>query len=116
MEVLITYEIGCLRIKESMCSCFSTYNLVIALPLILWPTYHIFPTTCRVPIISVLNLAIFPVLLKPAAQKLKKIWDSSMRSSRRAITLGRLPVELWSRSTSISSRVFDLVLCKILFM
>jgi hypothetical protein len=29
-----------------MCSCFSAYNLVIALPLILWPAYHIFPTTC----------------------------------------------------------------------
>jgi hypothetical protein len=43
-----------------MCSCFSTYNLVIALPLILWLAYHIFPTTCSVPTISVLNLAISP--------------------------------------------------------
>jgi hypothetical protein len=37
------------------------------------PAYHIFPTTCSVPTISVLNLAIFPMLLKPVAQKLKKI-------------------------------------------
>jgi hypothetical protein len=43
--------------------------------LILWHAYHIFPTTCWVPTISVLNLAIFPMLLKPTAQNLKKIWD-----------------------------------------
>jgi hypothetical protein len=58
----------------------------------------------------------FSMLLKPAAQKLKKVWDSLMRSSRRAITPGRLPLELWSLSTTISSRVFDLVLCKTLFV
>jgi hypothetical protein len=28
-----------------MCSCFTAYNLIIALSLILWPAYHIFPTT-----------------------------------------------------------------------
>jgi hypothetical protein len=27
-------------------SCFSAFNLVIALPLIVWHAYHIFPTTC----------------------------------------------------------------------
>jgi hypothetical protein len=43
-----------------MCGCFSAHNLVIALPLILWHAYHIFFTTCWVPTISVLNLAIFP--------------------------------------------------------
>jgi hypothetical protein len=58
----------------------------------------------------------FPMLLKPAAQKLNKIWDSSLRSSRLAITPGRLPVELWSHSAAISSRVFDLVLYKTLFV
>jgi hypothetical protein len=56
------------------------------------------------------------MLLKPAAQKLKKIWDSSMRSSRLAITPGQLPAELWSLSAAISLRVFDLVLCKTLFV
>jgi hypothetical protein len=105
----VTYSLGkvvnLVRIKESMCSCFSAYNLVIALSLILWLVYHIFPTTCWVPTISVLNLVIFPMLLKPAAQKLKKIWDSSMMSSRWAITPGRLPVELWSFSAAISWRV-----------
>jgi hypothetical protein len=56
------------------------------------------------------------MLLKPAAQKLKKILDSLMRSSRGVITPGRLPVELWSRSIATSLRVFDLVLCKALFL
>jgi hypothetical protein len=55
------------------------------------------------------------MLLKPVAQKLKEILDSSMRSSRRAIIPGRLPVELWYRSAAVSSRVFALVFCKILF-
>jgi hypothetical protein len=54
----------------------------------------------------------FPMLLKPAAQKLKKIWDSLMRSSRQAITPGRLPVELWCLSAAMLPRVFDLVFCK----
>jgi MFS-type transporter involved in bile tolerance (Atg22 family) len=54
----------------------------------------------------------FPMLLKLAAQKLKKIWDSSMRSSRRAITPGRLPVELCCLSAAMLPRVFDLVFCK----
>jgi hypothetical protein len=57
----------------------------------------------------------FPLLYKPAAQKLKKILDSLMRSSRQAITPGRLPVELWCRSVAVSSRVFALVFCKTLF-
>jgi hypothetical protein len=57
----------------------------------------------------------FPMLLKPAAQKLKEILDSSMRSSRRAITPGRLPMELWCCSAIVSLRVFTLVFCKTLF-
>jgi hypothetical protein len=56
------------------------------------------------------------MLLKLAAQKLKKIWDPSMRSSRRAITPGRLPVELWSLSAAVHLRVFALVFCKTLFV
>jgi hypothetical protein len=45
----------------------------------------------------------FPMLLKHAAQKLKKIWDSSMKIFMRAITPSRLPVELWSLSAAVSS-------------
>jgi hypothetical protein len=73
-----------------MCSCFSAYNFI----LVIIPCISLFPTTCWVPTISVLNLA------KTIAQKLKKIWDSSIMSSRRAITPGRLPIELWSLSTA----------------
>jgi hypothetical protein len=44
-RINITEQIECLRIKESKYSYFSAYNLVIALSLILWHVYHIFPTT-----------------------------------------------------------------------
>jgi hypothetical protein len=39
-----------------------------------------------------------------------------MSSFRRAITPDRLPVELWSLSTAIFLKVFDLVFYKILFI
>jgi hypothetical protein len=54
----------------------------------------------------------FPLLLKPAAQKLKKICEFLMRSFRRAITPGRLHVELWYLSAAMLPGVFDLVFCK----
>jgi hypothetical protein len=57
----------------------------------------------------------FPLPLKPAAQKLKKIWSTSIWCSRWAITTGRLPIELWCHSTTMSLRVIDLVFCKTLF-
>jgi hypothetical protein len=52
------------------------------------------------------------MLLKPTAQKLKEILDSSMRISRQVITPSRLLVELWSLSAAMLPRVFDLVFCK----
>jgi hypothetical protein len=58
----------------------------------------------------------FLLLYKPAAQKLKEILYSLMMSSRRAITHGRLLVELWCLSAAMLSRVLDLVFCKPLFM
>jgi hypothetical protein len=94
--------------------CFSTFNLIIDLLLILYHAYHYFlhllstNYKCTQP-------CCFLMLLKPAAQMLKKIWDSSMRSSRQAIALGRMPVELWCRFATVSSRVFVLVFCKTLF-
>jgi hypothetical protein len=93
---------------------FSAFNLIIALPLILYHAYyyflHLLSTNhkCTEP-------CYFSLLYKPAAQKLKKIWDSSMRSSRRVITHGRLLEELWCRSAVVSLRVFALVFCKTLF-
>jgi hypothetical protein len=94
--------------------CFSAFNLIIALHLILYHAYHYFlhllstNHKCTQP-------CYFPLLYKPAAQMLNKIWSTSMRSSRRAITPGRLPVELWYLSATVSSRVFDLVFYKTLF-
>jgi hypothetical protein len=54
----------------------------------------------------------FSLSLKPTAQKLKKIWSTSIWCSRRAIAPGRLPVELWCLSVVMFLRVFDLVVCK----
>jgi hypothetical protein len=58
----------------------------------------------------------FPLLLKPAAQKLKKIWSAITWCSRGAMATHRLPVQLWCLSAAMSSRVLDLVFCKTLFM
>jgi hypothetical protein len=38
----------------------------------------------------------FPLLLKPATQKEKMDWNSSMRSSRLRVALVAVPVALWS--------------------
>jgi hypothetical protein len=38
----------------------------------------------------------FPLLLKPAAQKKKMDWNSSMRSSRLRVAPVAVPVVLWS--------------------
>jgi hypothetical protein len=52
--------------------------------------------TCWVPTISVLNRAIFPLLLKPAAKKSRMDWNSSTGSSRLRVTTVVVPVVLWS--------------------
>jgi hypothetical protein len=44
----------------------------------------------------VLNLAIFPLLLKPTTQKEKMDWNSSMRSNRLRVAPVAIPMELWS--------------------
>jgi hypothetical protein len=54
----------------------------------------------------------FPLPLKPAAHKLKKIWSTLIWWSRRAIALGRLHVVLWCLFAAMLPRVFDLVFCK----
>jgi hypothetical protein len=43
----------------------------------------------------------FPLLLKPVAQKLKKIWSTLIWSSRGAIATSRLPMELCYLSAAI---------------
>jgi hypothetical protein len=52
--------------------------------------------TYWVPTISVLNLAIFPLLLKPAGKKERTDWNSSTRSSRLCVALVVVLVVLWS--------------------
>jgi hypothetical protein len=73
--------------------CFSAFNLIIALLLILYHAYHYFlhfmSTNHKYT-----QPCYFPMPLNPVAHKLKKIWDFLMRSSRRAITSSRLLVEL----------------------
>jgi hypothetical protein len=91
--------------------CISSYNLIPYLPcyypLQIIYFMHLLSTNhkCTQP-------CYFPLPLKPAAQKLKKIWSTSIWCSRRAIAPGRLPVELWCLFDAMLSRVFDLVFCK----
>jgi hypothetical protein len=124
-HILLNWDIGLFN-RKSSCSKwiannlwvkrrgFSAFNLIVALPLTLYPAYHYFlhllstNHKCTQP-------CYFPMLLKPVAQKLKETLDSMMKSSRWVITPGQLSVELWCRSAAVSSRVFALVFCKTLF-
>jgi hypothetical protein len=70
-----------------MYRCISAYPFITVLSLLL---------PCIVPTISVLILAIFSLLLKPAAQKERMDWNSSMRSSRLRVASVVIPMVLWS--------------------
>jgi hypothetical protein len=100
-----------LIIRESSIGVISTYHFIsilsLLLPCIIILFLHLLSTNykCTQP-------CYFLLLYKPAAQKLKKIWSTSIWCSRRAITPGRLPVELWCLSAAMLPRVFDLVFCK----
>jgi hypothetical protein len=59
--------------------CFFAFNLIIVLPLILYPAYHYFLYLLSINY-KCTQLCYFPLLYKPAAKKLKKIWDFSMSS------------------------------------
>jgi hypothetical protein len=65
-------------------SCIGAFLLILLLQF--YPCYYralsFYFYTYWVPIISVLNLTIFPLLLKPAAQKERMDWNSSTRRSR----------------------------------
>jgi hypothetical protein len=95
--------------------CFSAFNLITTLLLLLYHPYH-----CFLHLLSTSHKCTQPcyflLSLKPVAQTLKKIWDSSMRSSRRAIATGQLHVELWCRSAAILLSVINLVFYKTLFI
>jgi hypothetical protein len=78
-------------------SCIGAFLLILLLQF--YPCYlalSFYSCTCWVPTISVLNLAIFPLLLKHAAQKERMDWNSSTRSSRLRVAPIVVPVVLWS--------------------
>jgi hypothetical protein len=81
-------------------SCIGAFLLILLLQF--YPCYYLalsfYSCTCWVPTISVLNHAIFPLLLKPAAQKERMDWNSSTRSSRLRVALVVIPVVLWRLS------------------
>jgi hypothetical protein len=78
-----------------MYRCISAYPFItvlsLLLPCIIILFLHLLSTKhkCTQP-------CYFPLLLKPAAQKEKTDWNSSMRSSRLCVAPVVIPVELWS--------------------
>jgi hypothetical protein len=70
-----------------MYRCTSAYPFITVLSLLL---------PCIVPPISVLNLSIFSLLLKPATRKQRMDWNSSARSSRLRVASVVVPMVLWS--------------------
>jgi hypothetical protein len=79
-------------------SCIGAFLLVLLLRF--YPCCYLalsfYSCTCWVPAISVLNLAIFTLLLKPAAQKERMDWNSLTRSSRLHVAPVVISVVLWS--------------------
>jgi hypothetical protein len=75
--------------------CISAYHFItvlsLLLPCIIILSLHLLSTNhkCTQP-------CYFPLLLKPAAQKEKMDWNSSMRSFRLCVTQVAVPIELWS--------------------
>jgi hypothetical protein len=73
---------------------------LLVLLLQFYPCYYLalsfYSCTCWVPTISVLNLGIFPLVLKAAAQKEMMNWYSSTRSSRLRVAPVVVPMVLWS--------------------
>jgi hypothetical protein len=88
-------EILLLIIGGSSIGAFSAYPfttiLSSLLPCIIILLLHLLSTNhkCTQP-------CYFPLPLKPAAQKEKMDWNSSMRSSRLCVAPVAVPVELWS--------------------
>jgi hypothetical protein len=78
-----------------MYQCISAYNIVslftLLLPCIIILFLHLLSTNhkCTQPYY-------FPLLYKPAAQKVKMDWNSSIRSSKLCAAPVAIPVVLWS--------------------
>jgi hypothetical protein len=84
-----------LIIGESSISAIFAYHFItvlsLLLPCIIILFMHLLSTNhkCTQP-------CYFPLLLKPAAQKEKMDWNSSMGSSRLRVAPVAIPMELWS--------------------
>jgi hypothetical protein len=91
-----------------MYRCISAYSFITVYPCC-YLALSFYSCTCWVPTISVLNLAIFPLLLKPAAQKEKMDRNSSTRSSSLRVTQVAIPMVLWSLPLFILLRVILVV-------
>jgi hypothetical protein len=84
-----------LIIGESSIGAISAYHFILVLSLLLPGIIILFlyllstNHECTQP-------CYFPLLLKPAAQKEKMDWNSSMKSSRLYVAPVAVPVELWS--------------------
>jgi hypothetical protein len=97
--VVLTYNFNVvilvLIIRES---CIGAFLLILLLRFYpcCYLTLSFYSCTCWVSTISLLNLAIFPLLLKLAAQKERMDWNSSTTSSRQRVAPVVVPVVLWS--------------------
>jgi hypothetical protein len=78
-----------------MYRCISAYPFItvlsLLLPLIIILFLHLLSTNYKYT-----QPCYFPLLLKPAAQKERMNWNSSMRSSRLRVAPVVVPVVLWS--------------------
>jgi hypothetical protein len=107
--VVLAYKLNIvilvLIIGESSIVAISAYHFItvfsLLLPCIIILSLHLLSTNhkCTQP-------CYFPLLLKPAAQKEKMDWNSSMKCSRLRVASVAIPVELWSLSLfcSVESR------------
>jgi hypothetical protein len=81
--------------RELSIGAISAYHFISALSLLLPGIIilflHLLSTNHKCT-----QLCYFPLLLKPAAQKEKMDWNSSMRSSMLRVAPVAVPVELWS--------------------
>jgi hypothetical protein len=102
--VLLAYNfnvvIWVLIIGEVMYRCISITVLSLVLPCIVILFLHLLSTNHKYT-----QPCYFPLVLKPATQKERMDWNSSMRSSRLCVAPVVIPVVLWSLHCSVPLRV-----------
>jgi hypothetical protein len=80
---------------KSSFRCISAYSLIHYLPCY-YPLHIIYFLHLLSTNRKCIEPCYFPLILKPAAQKKKMHWNSSIRSSRLCAALVAVPAELWS--------------------